>query len=209
MWLVLFQEMGAALTRALDGLLVLPGADQLGIAAQEDVGDFPAVVFGRAGVDRGSDEAFLEAVAEGRGLIGQGAGDEADDRIGEKGRRNLAAADDEVADGDLAGHEVLADTFVDAFVVAAEEDEVLLEGKLVGDGLGEGLTVGGEVDDLVVGALGGELLYHFEDGLHHHDHAGIAAIAVVVDRLAGAETVFADVVDADVDEAFLDGAADY
>ena len=98
-------------------------------------------------------------------------------------------------------------TAIDALVVAAEQDQVLLEGELVGDGLGEVFAVGGEVDDLVVVALGAQLLDHVVDRLDAHDHAGVAAVAVVIHVLAGADAVFAEVVDPDVHEAFLDGAA--
>ena len=92
--------------------------------------------------------------------------------------------------------------------MAAEDDDVLLEGEFVGDALVQDLAVGGHVDDLVVVSLGFQLLDHPEDRLHHHDHPGVSAVAVVIDVLARADAVFAEMMDVDFDQAFLDGAAD-
>ena len=102
---------------------------------------------------------------------------------------------------------MFADALVDAFVVAAQDDDVLLEGKLVGDALVQDLAVRGHVDDLVVVPLGLQFLDHPEHGLHHHHHAGVAAVAVVVHGQARPEAVFAEVVDMDFHQAFLDGPA--
>ena len=102
---------------------------------------------------------------------------------------------------------MFADALVDALVVAAQDDDVLLEGELIGYALGEDFSVGGHVDDFVVVALCLELAYAVEHGLHHHDHAGISAIGVVVYGLAAAEAVFAEVVYVYLCQALLDGPA--
>ena len=49
---------------------------------------------------------------------------------------------------------MVANTLVDAFVVACEDDEVALEGEFVGDVLVESFAVGRGEDDLIVVALG-------------------------------------------------------
>ena len=54
-----------------------------------------------------------------------------------------------------------------------------------------------------------ELLYHPVDRLDHHHHAGVAAVAVVVDVFPGADAVFAQVVDMDLHQAFFNGPSDY
>ena len=153
------------------------------------------------------DQAVLEGIGKGGGLVGQHARDQADDAVGQEGGRNLAAADHEVAHGNLAGDQMLSDALVDALVMTAQDDDVFFEGKLIGDALVQDLAVGGHVDDLVVVAFGLEFLDHLEDGLHHHHHAGVAAVAVVIHRQARSEAVLAEVMDMDFHQAFLDGPA--
>ena len=205
--LKLVQQAWTALAGAGEGLFVLPGLDELGIAGEEDVGDFPAVEFGGTGIDGRGDQAVLETVREGRRFVGQDAWDEADDAVREEGGGDLAAAYDEIAHGDLPGDEVFADALVDAFVMAAEDDDVLLEGQFVGDALVQDLAVGGHVDDLVVLPFGAQFLDHPEHRFHHHDHAGVTAVAVVVHGQARPQAVLAEVVDMDFHQAFLDGPA--
>ena len=137
MALCLLQKAGTAFAGAFDGFLVLPGADEFGVSAEEDVRDLPAVELGRARVDGRGDKAVLKGVGQGRCLVGEHTGDEADDAVGQECRRDFAAAYHEVSHGDLAGDEVFADALVDALVVAAQNDDVLLEGELVGYALGE------------------------------------------------------------------------
>ena len=192
---------------ALEGLFVLPGLDQFGIAGEKDIGDLPAVELGRTGIDGRGDQAVLEGVGQGRCLVGQDAGDEADDAVREKGCGNLAAADDKVAHGDLARHQMFADPFVNALVMSAEDDDVLLEGQFVGDALIQDFPVGGHVDDLVVMPFGRQFLDHPEHRLHHHHHAGVSTVAVVVHRQARSQAVLAEIVDMDFHQAFHDGAA--
>ena len=69
------------------------------VSAEQDVGDFPAVVFGWA-CDRGR-AGRLEAVAQGARFVANDARDEADQRVGEDGRREFAAAQDVIADADF------------------------------------------------------------------------------------------------------------
>ena len=97
---------------------------------------------------------------------------------------------------------------VDSLVVSAEDDDVLLEGQLVGYALVEDVTVRGHVDDLVVMPFGLQFLYHPENRFDHHHHAGVAAVAVVVDVLPGADAVFAELVYMDLHQAFLYGPSD-
>ena len=57
---VVLQQIGAEALGAGDGLVVFPCVDAGLVAAEEDVGDSPAVVFGGAGVDGGLEEVVLE-----------------------------------------------------------------------------------------------------------------------------------------------------
>ena len=188
-------------------MFVLPGLDELGIAGQEDIGNLPAVEFRGTGIDGRGDQAILETVGKSRRLVGQDAGDEPDDAVGQEGGRDLAAAHDEIAHGDLPGDEVFADAFVNALVMAAQDDDILLEGQLVGYSLVQDLPVRSHIDDFVVVPFRPQFLDHPEHRLHHHDHAGVAAIAIVIHGEARPEAVLAEVVDVDFHQAFFDGPA--
>ena len=101
------------------------------------------------------------------------------------------------------------DAVVDSFVMAAEDNDIALEGEFVGNALVEGLSVRSHKDKLVVIPLGLEFLYHSEDGLDHHHHSGITAVTVVIDVLSRADSVFAGIVDMNLDQSLLFGAFDY
>ena len=100
---------------------------------------------------------------------------------------------------------MLPDAFVDALVVAAEDNEVPFEGKFVGNALGEDFPVRGHVDDLIVGALGLQFPDTVVNGLYHHHHAGVPAVGVVVHGLARPQAVAAKVVYLNLHQAFFDG----
>ena len=59
------QQAGTAFAGAGEGLFVLPGLDELGIAGEQDVRDLPAVELGGTGIDGRGDQAVLEAVGQG------------------------------------------------------------------------------------------------------------------------------------------------
>lgn len=88
--------------------------------------------------------------------------------------------------------------------MAAEEDEILLRGELIGYSLVQTLAVGGHVDDFVIFPLRLQLVDHFLHRLDHHHHPSVAAVAVVIHRGARAEAIFPDVVDVYFDQTFLD-----
>lgn len=103
---------------------------------------------------------------------------------------------------------MLADPVIHAFVMSAEDHDVLLAGKLVGRLLRERLPVGRREDDLVVAALGLELFHQAEDRLDHHHHAGIAAETVIVHLPVPPFAVLAQVVDMDFREPLVAGPLD-
>ena len=95
---------------------------------------------------------------------------------------------------------------VDAFVVAAEEDEVWGGGELSGEGLFEEFSLGGEEDDLGLGLA--ELADGGEDWFRFHEHSGAAAAEVVVCFFMFSGGPLAEVVGADGDEVGVLGAFD-
>jgi hypothetical protein len=75
------------------------------------------------------------------------------DAVHEHGGGQLAPREDVVAYGNFQGDEVLAYALVYALVVAADDDQVLVQGEAVGQALVEALAVGRHVDDGLVSAL--------------------------------------------------------
>ena len=67
-----------------------------------------------------------------------------------------------------SGSKIFDDAMIDAFVVAGEQDQVLLAGKTPRHPLVETSPLGGHEDDLGMLALQG--LYRFVDGLRFQDH---------------------------------------
>ena len=55
--------------------------------------------------------------------MAEDAGEEADGGVDDDGCAELAAGEDEVADGELVVREELGDALVDTFVAAADEDD--------------------------------------------------------------------------------------
>ncbi len=162
----------------------------------------------------GGELGLAEAFEAGGVGVAEGSGEEADEGVDDDGGGELTAGENIVADGELAVAEGLVDALVDAFVASAEEDDAVEAGELVGDGLGEGLALGGEEDDglagEVAGGFGGEVegVEGVEDGLGLEDHAFSTAEGAIVD---GAVTVVGEgteVVGGDVDLSGSDGAAE-
>ena len=205
---VAFEQIGATLAGSGKRLFLLPLVNGGVVSAEEHVGDFPAVVFGRARVDWGCEKAVLEAVAQGARLVANHAGDEADQRVGEDGRREFAAAEDVIADADLEGDHVVAQALVDAFVVAADHQQVAGERQLVHASLLELLAVGGEEDDLVVGAFGLQGRDGVVEGLHGEHHACGRAEGRVVHFFVLVGAPLTQVVHVHLDQPLFDASLD-
>ena len=153
---------------AQQGGSVTPCADLAVISALQDLGDGHAAEDGGAGVVGVVEEAAggvgdarrtvgcggrggiggafgqPEAFVEGGVGVAEDAGEEAGDGVDDEGCGEFAAGEDEVADGEFAVAEELGDAFVDAFVAAADEDDVVQRCEVAGGGLGEAGAGGGE-----------------------------------------------------------------
>ena len=92
-------------------------------------------------------------------------------------RRRFAAAQDEIAERDLLGGEVVGDALVDVLVMAAEERELLEPRETLGVGVARTAAARREEDDR---GLRADRLDGLEErrGLHHHARA--AAVGRVV-----------------------------
>ena len=103
---------------------------------------------------------------------------------------------------------MLADAVVNAFVMTAENNEILLKRQVIGLFLTELSAIGRRVDDLVVMALTGQMTDDVEHRFNADDHAGFAAEGVVVHAPVLVGRVVAQVVDLQVDDALRAGPAD-
>ena len=175
-----FVHFWSACLGAFDGLLEFPVVDELVVARQKHLGDFPTFVVSRTRIDGGRHQPVLERVGEGRGLVAQGTRDEAHQAVDQDGGTEFPSGEDIVADAYLFGNQMFADTFVDAFVVTAEDDDVLLHRELVAQRLVEHLAVRAHVDDFVVVALAFQVADAVVDRLDHHHHARAGGKSVVV-----------------------------
>ena len=87
-----------------------------------------------------------------------------------------------------------------------QQNQVVLQGQLVGDPLVEALAVRGHVDNLVVGSFCLQGFYARYDGLNTHDHPRTAAVGVVVYLGVFPKSKGPEVVHMDGCHAFVHGA---
>ena len=98
---------------------------------------------------------------------------------------------------------MLADAVVDAFVMAAEDDDVFERRQPVGLVLVVPRAVRRGVDDFIVSPLALELLDQFEHRFALHDHTRLAAERIVVGGLAAVVGVVVQVVYDDLHQTLL------
>ncbi len=92
---------------------------------------------------------------------------------------------------------------VDAFVMAAKDDDVFESREPVGLVLVVTPAVGRGVDDFIVAAFALQFLHQLEHRFALHDHARLAAERVVVGGLALVVGIIVEVVDNDFDQPLL------
>ena len=139
----------AALAGAEDGLLAPPTGDVLVIAGAENGGDLPAVPLLGAGVLGVLQQAVPVALLLEALRVGEHPGHQSGHRVGHHHGGQLAAGEYEVADGDLLVHTLLNEPLVDALIVAAYQNQVVvIVPQAAGVGLHEGFAGGGHVDGM-------------------------------------------------------------
>ncbi|MEO0017126.1 MAG: hypothetical protein RLZZ522_409 [Verrucomicrobiota bacterium] len=139
-----------------------------------------------------------------RGLIAaEGSGEEPDTGVGDHHGSKVAGGKHVVADRELTINKGLADASVDAFVVAADEDQMLFSGQGPGVGLAELVTGRAHQEDLGGGSSQG--FDSREERFTEHHLAGAAAVGTVVDPAVFILDKIAQLVDADFTEALAAG----
>src|SRR5712692_1892185 len=138
----LSQQVGTVAQRFLQRLLPAPTADFLVVAAQQNLRHGPAAVFRRTGVMRKIEQAprsdhvmrnqerlvhlrelLAEGFLDGRRLVPQRPRLQPRYRVHNQRRRQFAAGQHVIADGNFFGGEMLGDAFVHAFIPPAEQDD--------------------------------------------------------------------------------------
>ena len=135
----------------------------------------------RAGVLRILEKPGAERLVDAALVVSEHAGDKPHDGIGHRERRKLAAREHIIAQGDAAvGARI--DALVHALVMAADEQDAVLVGELLGHRLAKRLARGGEEDGVrrVIGAS--KLIEGLKERLALHEHALAAAVGRVVNR---------------------------
>ena len=140
--------------------------------------------------------------------VGQDAGHHAAHRVRHRHGGNLAAGEDEVTHGNLLVHALVDEPLVNALVVAADQNEVVVAFlQFLGDLLIEGPAAGGHKD----GPAGTVGLHNMGPaaikGVRLHDGAPAAAVGIVVHLHLLIGGVLPDLVGADGDIAPLLGPA--
>ena len=108
------------------------------ISAQEDVGDRLSEELGRPRVERVPQKTVLERVVFVALWVAQHSRKESCDGIGDHESGQFASCDDEVSDRERVRAQLCPDAFVEALVVATDEDEPRTSGELTGMPLAEG-----------------------------------------------------------------------
>lgn len=188
-------------------LFLAPFFDFTVVAGEEDFGHWHAAeVFG-PGILRVFEVVFMAEGLGHRGLIAaEGSGEEPDAGVGDHHGGEVAGGEHVVADREFPINKGLADASVDAFVVAADEDQMLFSGQGPGVGLAELFTGRAHQEDLGGGSSQG--FDSREEGFTEHHLAGAAAVGTVVDPAVFVLGEIAQLVDADVAEALAAGATD-
>lgn len=78
-------------------------------------------------------------------------GEEANDAVGHGERRKFSPSENEITDGEDVGSDLGCDALIYAFVMSANEDEVLGLAELLGVGLGEQFAGGVGEDNFCLG----------------------------------------------------------
>ncbi len=187
----LVQQVLAAGGGAGAGLFPAPGRDLGVIPGQEDVRYLDPAEDRRPGVARVVQQAVGKGFLRGRVRIDYPR-NEPGRRVENRQRRQLAAGQDEIADRELFNRIELGEAFVNALVMAADQDQAVELCELLGCGVRERATARRGNNDrspLVWGGRGDDRVEHTSERLDPKHHPATAAIRNVVGAFAAAQNV--------------------
>src|SRR5690606_36586442 len=177
------QQFRPALPGPFQRLFVPPGLDSGVMSAQEHVRDLPPVVISRAGIYRRRQQVVLEGIGKGRGFVRKYARQEPYHRVGNHCGSQFPARKHVVSNADFPGNEVLSHAFIDALIMAAQDNKVCLQAPAVGHRLLEELSVRTHKNHVVVRAFRLEVVKAPVHRLDHQYHSSSSAVGIVVQGL--------------------------
>ena len=207
----LSEHVRAAAHGAQDGLLFAPAVDKSVIAGEQHLRHAQPVPLVGAGILRILQKPVPVALVREADLVTENARNQTADRIGNAHRRQLAAGQDKVADGDLLIHAFVDEALVDALIVTADEDDVFIAvTELARLFLIENASAGGEKNGVYRRAdLVADGAPAVEQRVTLHDGAAAAPVGIVVHLILTVCGVVADLVAVYLDQAlFLRAAED-
>ena len=186
-------------------LLLAPPALHLTVVASEQLfGDGHIVPHLRPGVLGILQQAVPMAFIFIAGGIGQNPRHQAAHCVGHRHGGNLPPGEHKVPQGDLLIHIAVDESLVNALIVAAHQNQVLMvTGQPFGVCLGEGLAAGGQVDGASRAVGVSDMLPALIErvGLHHSTAA--AAVGRIVRLMVLVERIIADIRRLDLDKALV------
>ena len=100
---------------------------------------------------------------------------------------------------------MVTNTLVNAFVMSAEDDNILHHREVIGSMLSETLSIRRCENDLVIVSFFTQMGYAAVDRFYLHHHTRKASIGIVVNTTPLVESIVAQVMDMDFGESFLLG----
>ncbi len=151
------------------------------VSGKQNLRDLPSAKIGWPGVLRTLEQADAETIV-GRGLVvAQHPRQKSNDRIDKDDRSDGTVRQHIIADGNFLVHEVLDNSVIDPFVVAAEDNEMLFGREFASQGLLKAPTLRSHENDRA--RLLAEGLDRREKRFRLHDHPLSSTEGRVVDHV--------------------------
>jgi hypothetical protein len=178
------------------------------VSAEENIGHFPTPELGRTGVLGAIQQAwFGERFEDGGVLIAENAWGEAGNGVDHDCGAEFAAGEDEIAYGDLIVGEMFGNTLINAFVTAADQQDLGVSGKTARGGLIETGSLRGEEDDACGGgALRKNGLHGLKEGIGLEQHTFAAAEWTIIHCFVTVGGPISQVMDFELNQAAFDGS---
>ena len=189
------------MTGGFERSFVAPRLDCRVISAQEDIGNFPAIVVGGAGIMGVVKQAMGEGVLLCGVLITEHSGKKAHDGIGDHQCGQHATGQHIVTDGNFIIDQMVCHALVDTLVVATEKNEVTFSREVPRRGIGKLSTLRGHKDDL--GGWRSQIREGAGNGIDLHHHSRSTAVGRIIDCAVRVARPLAQVDRLEVGEAFV------
>ena len=178
------------------------------VSTEQDVRHFPAIVVLWTRVNRGSQKAVLEAVAEGTCLVPKDSRNKSHESISQNCSSQFATAKHVIPDADFQSDDMVAKALVNAFVVPADHQEVARQRQLVDTLLFELLSIWSQENDFIVRSLSLKIRDGVMKRLHGEHHASCGAKRCIIDFVVFVGAPLTEVMYMHLHEALVDATLD-